>query len=305
MVTHHLRSPQSAVRSPRAAGRGPRKGRYTHSMLFDVDAAVIENRRLSEHYSVLVLEAPAIAAATEPGQFVMLKPTRSTDPLLRRPFSVFEVIRNADGAPSAISILNKRTGAGTNLLYEAEPGATIGCLGPLGRPFEAVAPPAEAWMVAGGVGLAPFVTLALRLQQLGTPSTLFYGARTAAELYYVELFERLGVHVVLATEDGSRGAAGRVTAPLADALSAVGSENEVKLSVCGPTPMMRAVARLAAEHRRPCDVSLEQVMGCGMGGCYSCVVLTREDGQAPHFVRSCIDGPVFDSARVVWEALAH
>jgi dihydroorotate dehydrogenase electron transfer subunit len=274
-------------------------------MLFDIDAAVIENRRLSEHYSVLVLEAPAIAAATQPGQFVMLKPTRSTDPLLRRPFSVFEVIRTGDGTPSAISILNKRTGAGTSLLYDVEPGATIGCLGPLGRPFEAVAPPAEAWMVAGGVGLAPFVTLALRLQQLGTPTTLFYGARTAAELYYVELFERLGVHVVLSTEDGSRGVAGRVTAPLADALSAVGSENEVKLYVCGPTPMMRAVARLAAENHRPCDVSLEQVMGCGMGGCYSCVVLTRDAGHPPHLVRSCIDGPVFDSTRVVWEALTH
>ena len=191
-------------------------------MLFDVDAAVLENRRLSEHYSVLVLEAPAIAGATEPGQFVMLKPTRSTNPLLRRPFSVFEVIRNGDGTPSAISILNKRTGVGTALLYDVAPGATIGCLGPLGRPFEPVAPPAEAWMVAGGVGLAPFVTLASRLQQLGTPTTLFYGARTASELYYAELFERLGVHVVLATEDGSRGVAGRVTAPLADALSGVG-----------------------------------------------------------------------------------
>src|SRR5262245_39854400 len=91
---------------------------YWPAMLFDIDAAVLENRRLSEHYSVLVLEAPAIAAATEPGQFVMLKPTRSTDPLLRRPFSVFEVIRNGDGTPSAISILNKRTGAGTALLYD-------------------------------------------------------------------------------------------------------------------------------------------------------------------------------------------
>ena len=274
-------------------------------MLFDIDAAVLENRRLSEHYSVLVLEAPAIAAATQPGQFVMLKPTRSTDPLLRRPFSVFEVIRNDDGTPSAISILNKRTGAGTALLYDVEPGATIGCLGPLGRPFEPVTPPAEAWMVAGGVGLAPFVTLASRLQQLETPTTLFYGARTAAELYYAEIFERLGVHVVLATEDGSRGVAGRVTAPLADALSSVASESEVKLYVCGPTPMMRAVARLAAENQRACDVSLEQVMGCGMGGCYSCVVLTREAGHAPHFVRSCIDGPVFDSTRIVWEALTH
>src|SRR6185503_10990884 len=118
-------------------------------MLFDIDAAVIENRRLSEHYSVLVRDAPAIAATTRPGQFVMLKPTHSTDPLLRRPFSVFEVIRDADRTPVAISILNKRTGVGTSLLYDVEPGATIGCLGPLGQPFEPVAPPAEAWLVAG------------------------------------------------------------------------------------------------------------------------------------------------------------
>ena len=272
-------------------------------MLHDVDAAVIENRRLSEHYSVLVLDAPPIAAATQPGQFVMLKPTRGSDPLLRRPFSVFEVLRDADGQPAAISILNKRTGVGTTLLYDAEPGATVGCLGPLGRPFEAVEPPADAWMVAGGVGLAPFVTLASRLEQLGTRATLFYGARTDAELYYVELFEKRNVEVVLATEDGSRGARGRVTAPLAAALSAA-RDREIKLYVCGPTPMMRAVAALAAEHRRPCDVSLEQVMGCGLGGCYSCVVPVREPGRRPHFVRSCIEGPVFDAQRLVWEGLA-
>ena len=86
---------------------------------------------------------------------------------------------------------------------------------------------------------------------------------------------------------------------------ALGSGARVQLYVCGPTPMMRAVARLAESHGRPCDVSLEQVMGCGLGGCYSCVVLAREPGSAPHFVRSCIDGPVFDSRRIVWDALAH
>jgi dihydroorotate dehydrogenase electron transfer subunit len=69
--------------------------------------------------------------------------------------------------------------------------------------------------------------------------------------------------------------------------------------------MMRAVAALAAAHRRPCDVSLEQVMGCGLGGCYSCVVLTRDGAGPPHFVRSCIDGPVFNADRIVWDALAH
>ena len=274
-------------------------------MLVDVDAAVIENRRLSEHYNVLVLDAPAIAAATEPGQFVMVKPKRGTDPLLRRPFSVFEVRRNSRGEPSAISILNKRGGVGTGLLYAAEPGATIGCLGPLGRPFEPVRSPAEAWMVAGGVGLAPFVTLAATLQELGTPATLFYGARTASEVYYTELFERLGVHVVLSTEDGTRGTRGLITVPLADALEGAREDAEIKLYVCGPTPMMRAVAGLAAEHRRPCDVSLEQVMGCGLGGCYSCVVLTRDPGHSPHYLRSCIEGPVFDARRIVWEALAH
>src|SRR5687768_13606148 len=216
-------------------------------MVVDVDAAVIENRRLSEHYSVLVLDAPAVAAAARPGQFVMLKPSRGTDPLLRRPFSVFEVLRNASGEAAAISILNKRTGVGTELLYEVQPGTNIGCLGPLGQPFEPLPPPGEAWMVAGGVGLAPFVTLATRLQELGTPATLFYGARTAAELYYVELFEQRGVRSVLATEDGSRGAHGRVTAPLADALAAAAGATEIRLYVCGPTPMMRAVARLAAE----------------------------------------------------------
>jgi dihydroorotate dehydrogenase electron transfer subunit len=274
-------------------------------MLVDFEAEVLENRRLSELYSVLVLRAPPIAAAVLPGQFVMVKPSRGTDPLLRRPFSVFEVLPDKTGAPTAISILNKRTGRGTGLLYEAEPRATIGCLGPLGRPFEAVRPPTEAWMVAGGVGLAPFVTLATRLRQLGTRTTLFYGARTAAELYYTELFEQLGVDLVLATEDGSGGVPGRVTVPLADALQARGVA-PVKLYVCGPTPMMRAVARLSASRRQPCDVSLEQVMGCGLGGCYSCVVQIKDRGLAPHFTRSCIDGPVFDAERIVWDdALTH
>ena len=274
-------------------------------MLVDVDAAVLENRRLSAQYNVLVLDAAPIARAAEPGQFVMLKPSRGTDPLLRRPFSIFEIVRAPGGEPSAISILNKRAGAGTSLLFDVEPGASVRCLGPLGRPFVAVPPPAEAWMIAGGVGLAPFVSLAARLRDLGTAAVLFYGARTAAELYGVDLFEELGVRTVLATEDGTRGVRGRVTAPLADALRAAAPGATVKLYACGPTPMMRAVARLAADHRRACDVSLEPVMGCGLGGCYSCVVLMRQAGGPPHFVRSCLEGPVFDADRLVWDALAH
>jgi dihydroorotate dehydrogenase electron transfer subunit len=277
-------------------------------MPVDIDATVIANRRLSADYNVLALAAPEIAAAARPGQFVMIKTSSGAldnAPLLRRPFSIFEILRDADGRPSGVSIFNKRIGAGTTLLSQVEAGARLPLLGPLGRPFEPVDPPAEAWMIAGGVGLAPFVTLAAALAARRTATTLFYGARTAEELYCVELFEALGVTIVLATEDGSRGVRGRITAPLDAALNERPLGNPVKLYVCGPTPMMRACAVLAGAHGRACDVSLEQVMGCGLGGCYSCVVLARGvDGGRPHHTRTCIEGPVFDAQRVVWDAVA-
>ena len=274
-------------------------------MPVDVDAAVISNTRLSEDYNVLALAAPAIAESAQPGQFVMLRTSRGMDPLLRRPFSIFELLRDARGHASGITIFNKRIGKGTAMLYETEAGTRLQCLGPLGRPFEAVDPPAEAWMVAGGVGLAPFVTLAEALVSRDTVTTLFYGARRAEELHSVDLFERLGVRVVCSTEDGTRGARGRVTKPLERELAAASRSMHLRLYACGPTPMMHAVSMVAAAHGRRCDVSLEPVMGCGLGGCYSCVISARDPSGAPHHTRSCIDGPVFDATRVIWEALAH
>ena len=277
-------------------------------MPVDIDAAVIGNRRLSADYNILSLAAPEIAARARPGQFVMIRAsagTESTSPLLRRPFSIFEILRDGTGAPAGISIFNKRLGVGTTVLSRVEAGARLSTLGPLGRPFEPVDPPADAWMVAGGVGLAPFVTLAEALAARGTPATLFYGARRAEELYCVDLFHALGVTVVLATEDGSAGVSGRITVPLERALRERPAARPVKLYVCGPTPMMAACAQLAARHGRACDVSLEQVMGCGLGGCYSCVVAARATaGGPPHHTRTCIDGPVFDAQRIVWEAVA-
>ena len=150
---------------------------YTSKVPCDIDAVVTANTRLSDDYNVLALAAPEIAGLARPGQFVMVKASPSADPLLRRPFSVFEILRNADGTPAGISILNKRIGTGTRLLYDLEPGARVMCLGPLGQPFEPVEPPMHAWMVAGGVGLAPFLTLAEALAARGTPATLFYGER--------------------------------------------------------------------------------------------------------------------------------
>jgi len=274
-------------------------------MPVDVDAAVGANTRLSRDYNVLALEAPAIAAIARPGQFVMLKPARGTDPLLRRPFSIFEILRDPHGAPAGISILNKKVGVGTSLLYDAEPGRRVACLGPLGRPFTVKDPPVEAWMVAGGVGLAPLATLAAALARRGAKATLFYGARRAHDLFFTDLFERLGVALVLSTEDGSRGHHGLISDPLGSALASRAADAPLAIYACGPTGMMRAVASLAGRHGRRAEVSLEQVMGCGMGGCYSCVVKVRRGSDVPHFVRSCIEGPVFDAAEIVWDELTH
>jgi dihydroorotate dehydrogenase electron transfer subunit len=272
------------------------------SMPIDVEAVVTANLQLSADYNVLSLAAPAVARSVAPGQFVMLKAARGLDPMLRRPFSVFEILRDAGGETSGLSILNKRVGIGTTLLHAARVGDRIGCLGPLGRPFVPVDPPAEAWMVAGGVGLAPFATLAEALAARGTTMTLFYGGRSALDLYYTDFFEQLGARLVLTTEDGTRGEHGRVTTPLARALE--DARGDVTVYACGPTPMMRAVASLGAAAGRPVFVSLEPVMGCGMGGCYSCVVRVRADnGGHPHFVRSCLDGPVFDARAIVWQEL--
>ena len=273
-------------------------------MPVDLDARVLANRRLSPDYNVLALEAPAIAKATEPGQFVMVKPGRDVNPLLRRPFSVFEILRDARGGPIGISILSKRIGITTRLLYDAEPGAHVQCLGPLGRPFTLPQADTAVWMVAGGVGLAPFVTVAETLAPRGLPLTLFYGGRTRHDLFSLSLFERLGVTLVLATEDGSRGEKGRVTVPLEHALMSTPRETRVLVQACGPEPMLAAVASLAGRFDRPCEVSVERVMGCGLGGCYSCVVPVKTAAGGFHHVRSCLGGPVFDASTLVWETHA-
>jgi len=272
-------------------------------MPVDIPAAVLSNTRLTADYNVLALAAPEVAAHAAPGQFVMVKTAPGLDPMLRRPFSIFEILCDASGTPVGLSLLNKRVGVGTSLLYDASVGDRIDCLGPLGKPFAPVAPPAEAWMVAGGVGLAPFATLAQALAARGTAMTLFYGGRSTSDLFYESFFSDLGATLVLTTEDGSRGEHGRVTAPLERALLARDADQSVTLYACGPTPMMRAVADLGARHARPTFVSLEPVMGCGMGGCYSCVVRVARPGGT-HFVRSCIEGPVFDAATVMWDTLS-
>jgi len=275
-------------------------------MPVDVEARVISNTRLSPDYNVIALAAPEIAAATSPGQFVMVKLGRGSTPLLRRPFSVFEILR-ADGRVDGLTLLSKRIGTTTQMLFDAVEGDVVSCLGPLGRSYSTVSPPAEAWMVAGGVGLAPFATLSEALLARNTSVTLFYGARSARDLFYLDWFRDRGVRLLLATEDGTIGDRGRITVPLERELRTLvagglqASGRDVMIYACGPESMLEAVAHLASRYSRPLEISVERVMGCGLGGCYSCVIPVRNGPKGHHYVRSCLAGPVFDGAEIVWD----
>ena len=198
----------------------------------------------------------------------MVKAGDCLEPLLRRPFSVFEVLRE-NGRIVGLSLLSKRIGPSTTLIYEARPGDRIQCLGPLGRPFVPVAASDEAWLVAGGVGLAPFATLAHVLRERGTTVKLYYGARRASELFYLDMFRSMGVELVLTTEDGSLAERGRITAPLErDLESTAGRRGRHGLCVrprarCSPPwpdspPLRTAVAGVGrARHGMRCGRLLQ------------------------------------------------
>ena len=265
-----------------------------------VDAEVVENRREGGANHRLVLRVPGWPGF-EPGQFVMLSPGPRTaaprsDPLLPRPMAVYRT-RDARGADRAaeVEILYRRSGRGTALLAEAVPGQRVAVVGPLGRGFAAPEPGERALLVAGGTGIASVYELAARLAGTNAVGVLL-GARTSGELMGLEDFTALGVELRVATEDGSRGARGLVTELLEAALDEPGP---ACIYACGPTPMMRRCAEIAAARGRPCIASLENQMACGFGVCLGCAVPLAAGG----FALLCRDGPMFAADAVAWEAL--
>jgi dihydroorotate dehydrogenase electron transfer subunit len=260
------------------------------------DAEVTANAALggaSRRLSLRVAGWPGFA----PGQFVMLSPgargaVERDDPLLLRPMAVYRE-RRADGA-AEIEVLYKLAGRGTALLADARPGQFVRVVGPLGRAFPLPDPGARALLVGGGTGIASLYELAARAAGRAEVRVLL-GARSAADLMGRDDFATLaGVALRVATEDGSAGERGLVTALLAEELAA----GDALVYACGPTPMMRAAASLAGA-RRTC-VSLENPMACGFGVCLGCAAPLVGGG----FALVCRDGPVFDAARVDWEKLA-
>lgn len=252
---------------------------------------LVGNEQLSNVLWDMEIEAPQIARVILPGQFIHMKIPGMDGRILRRPFSVYA----ADAQKGTLHVLYQVVGKGSAHMTTLAPGriGTFSVMGPMGNPWWLPTDAKRVLFVLGGVGAAPLAMFGQQVVHSGVELDVCMGAQTKDALVMKRYYEEtIGVAVQCATDDGTFGHAGFVTEPAAQLLR----EKDYDLvCCCGPEPLMRIVAGMAADAGVACEVSLEKRMACGIGACLSCVVDTV-DGRK----RSCVDGPVFDARKVVW-----
>lgn len=278
------------------------------------DVMIAANTPLARDTYRLRLASPEIGSKITPGQFVMIRLKGTDNPLLARPFALYDTWCDDAGMPIGFDIGYLVVGKMTRKLKDLRTGDMVEVWGPLGNGFT----PRKAEhliMVAGGIGQTPF--LALGRERLGTRTygqdlrevskadrvTLCYGVRSKAFAAGVEDFRSAGITVRLSTDDGSEGHHGLVTDLLLDLLNI--ESQHCRIVCCGPEPMMEAVAKIAQSREVPCEVSLETPMACGIGICFSCVTKVRQQGAVEgepewDYKRTCVDGPVFDADKIMF-----
>lgn len=255
--------------------------------MFNGSAEIIQKVEVAPDHVELFFRVPELARAV-PGQFAHLL----TPGTLRRPIS-FSRLRPDEGMAA---VLFQIVGEGTLWLAKRAEGETIGLLGPLGEGFPAPIPDRPWCLVGGGVGIPPLYAALERWGRMMEHSaTVVLGARKGDYILMEEDFHRLGGRVFVTTDDGSRGERGTVLGPLSRFLAA---HPDGQIYACGPTPMLREVARLSQD-REHVYLALEQRMGCGVGACLACVVLAQGE-TGPTWRRVCHDGPVFPAEELIW-----
>ncbi|MDP3045510.1 MAG: dihydroorotate dehydrogenase electron transfer subunit [Bacillota bacterium] len=261
-------------------------------MSFIVDAESTHNRKVAEGCYNLTFRAPEITGSAQPGQFVHLRCGPTLDPLLRRPLGIQGVKREQE----LVQVLYQIVGKGTRLLTAFEPGGRVNVLGPLGRGFTLPAGARRAALIAGGLGIAPLCFLYEELAEQGIAVEVFHGVRSAGQVSAHDLIP--DGRVLMASDDGSLGYHGSVVKMFEDH---IGLETFDFFFATGPSPMLRALGKLAEQHNLPGQVSLEERMGCGIGACLCCNCRTKDkDEDGWRYSRVCADGPVFPVEEVVW-----
>ena len=244
---------------------------------------IVSHRMIAPNIFEMTMEGTHVPSLSMPGQFVHVKVSNGSDPLLRRPISISRI----DSEHSRFTIVYRAEGKGTHLLSEKKSGERIDVLGPLGNGFPVgeVNPGEKALLIGGGVGIPPLLQLSRALTSKGVDVHHILGLRTAADVFYEKQFVELG-ETIITTEDGSYGSKGFVTS-VSDF-----QEIDVVFS-CGPIPMLKAVKE--KYKGKKIFISLEERMGCGIGACFACVCCTPENG----YRKICSDGPVFRAEEVV------
>ncbi len=271
---------------------------------------VTENVLMARDTFRVRLQCEPLARQIVPGQFVLLRLPEGGDPLLGRPFALFDTVLDDAGRPIGIDIVYLVVGKMTSRLAQCQPGDRLDIWGPLGNGFSN-RPTEHLLMVAGGIGQTPFLALGrefLAGRSYGQPPrsagpagkvTLCYGVRNADFAAGVDHFSSCGIEVRISSDDGSIGHHGLVT-ELVEQQLAQESSSTCRIVCCGPEPMMEAVARLAHRKAVPCEVSLETPMACGIGICFSCVVKVVQPDGGWDYKRTCVEGPVFDAEKIQW-----
>lgn len=221
-----------------------------------------------------------------PGQFAELKVEGSDVTFLRRPIS----INNVDEEKNEVWFLIHVVGEGTRRLSELRTGDRLNVVMPLGRGFTFPEKDQQMLLVGGGVGTAPLLYMGKKMSEAGLRPVFLLGGRTAGDLMQLDLFGLYG-DVYVTTEDGSMGEKGFVTQH-----SVLRQMKFDRIATCGPKPMMQAVARYAKSVNAECEVSLENMMACGVGACLCCVEKTTEGHLCV-----CKEGPVFNINRLLWQ----
>lgn len=250
----------------------------------DTAARVLSCETMAQDLVRIILSAPDIAAQAKAGQFIHILVPDSGH-VLRRPISLMA----ADAAAGTLTLAIQPKGAGTQTLCACKPGETIRVLGPLGTGFDGKGAQC-VYFVGGGVGVAP---ICCAMDAFATAeSRAFFGFRTAAHAYGMT---QAPCAVTAVSDDGSLGERALVTKPLE---AAICTRKPDVVMACGPTPMLAAVQALCETYGVPCQLSLEERMGCGIGACLGCNVKIMQPDGGWRYKRVCKDGPVFDAKEV-------
>lgn len=253
--------------------------------------AIEKTEKLADDIYLLRLRSEEITQQAVPGQFVNVRCSTGLDAYLRRPISICRV----DRQNHAFDIVYMNRGRGTSLLCSFCAGDVLDAMGPLGKGFTLPKQGERIAVVGGGIGIFPL--LFLLQESAGTEKAAFLGFRTKEAIVLQDAFEKASDKLVIATDDGTYGTKGLVTAPFKAWLE---KGKPDRVYACGPAPMMNLVARLCMEKGIFCEVSMEQRMGCGIGACLVCACKVH-DGEDYQYAHVCKDGPVFPAERLSFD----